>query len=85
MSLSPIFQFADVDQDTAQAQADFWVWVVQTGRGRWRPRLSQRGVLGLPDILPPNTELCMVIPGPNEMFQEDRNVVFAAAGLREIK
>lgn len=85
MSLSPIFQFADVDQDTAQAQADFWVWVVEIGRGRWRPRLSQRGVLGLPEILPPNTELCMVIPSPHEMFNEDRGIVFAAAGLRESK
>lgn len=85
MSLSPIFQFADVDQDTAQAQADYWAWVVEIGRGRWRPRLSPRGVLGLPDFLPPHTELCMVIPAPHEMFREDRQVVFAAAGLREIK
>ncbi len=85
MSLIPIFQFADVNQDTAQAQADYWAWVVQIGRGQWQACLCHRGILGLPDLLPTNTELRMVIPAPHEMFQEKRQVVFAAAGLREIK
>lgn len=83
--MSETFQYIGVDPYSAQAQADYWAWVVQTGRGQWRTCLSPRGILGLPGMLPPNTELSMVIPGQHEMFDENRQVVFAAAGLRESK